>query len=530
MFRFAPPARAALLLAVSIMTTLAACGGGTKGPSPALSPLASSPGAATGKRVVDLATTEPAFSLETQVQDLASGSGNVATGDFNGDGEPDLLVGAPQADGPRGSRVDAGEAYVFFGPLEGTRQAKDADVTIYGALPGDSLGFAVLAGDLNGDKTDDVIVGAPGVTAGFDPRSDQGRVYVFYGGRNLEKVDELDLAGDVYDFTLTGAEGFSRAGNALARGDINGDGKADLIVGAPFAGRKPGTPPGGERTTVGEVYVIFGGKQLSGELNVAATAPDLVLAGPEALGQFGSAVAAGDVNDDGVDDVIVSAHRSGASLGRAEAGAVYIFFGGKRATGKISVQEGGQSATILGPAPSAGFGFPLTAMDFNGDGADDIAAGGRSDGPAGRLTLGSVRIIFGGKDLAAEIDLAQTPADVMLQASSPVELLPSSLAAGDADGDGAGDLAIGSALAEGDGRMGAGKAYVVPGAKDLAAELDITSAAQTVVIGAEADERLGSAVAIGAGPGRKPSLFVTAPGGGPGTKGGNVYIVPLRTP
>jgi hypothetical protein len=454
----------------------------------------------------------------------------VATGDFNHDGEPDLLVGAPQADGPKGARVDAGEAYVFFGPLNGRRQAKDADVVIYGALPGDSLGFAVLAGDLNGDKTDDVIVGAPGVTAGFDPRSDQGRVYVFYGGSDFEKVHELDLASDVYDFTLTGAEGFSRAGNALAMGDVNGDGKADLIVGAPFAGRKPGTPPGGERTTIGEVYVVFGGKQLSGELNVAASAPGLVLAGPEALGQFGSAVAAGDVNGDGIDDVIVSAHRSGASLGRAEAGAVYVFFGRKGITGKLSVQEGQQSAAILGPAPSAGFGSPLAAADFNGDGVDDIAAGGRSDGPAGKLTLGSVRIIFGAKDLGGEIDLGQTPAGVELLASSPAELLPSALAAGDADGDGLGDLAIGSSLAEGGGRMGAGKAYVVPGARELGGQLEIPSAAMTVVIGAGADERLGNALAVGRGPGNKPSLFATAPGGEPGSKSGKVYIVPLETP
>ncbi len=530
MFRFHARAWAAVLLAVAVVTGVAACGGGEHGGSQATSTPKSSPEGGAGVLMIDLAAVEPAFSIKAKGQDLASGSINVATGDFNGDGEADILVGAPQADGPRGARADAGEAYVFFGPLSGAHEAKDADVTIYGALPGDSLGFSVLAGDLNGDDVDDVIVGAPGVTAGFDPRSDQGRVYVFYGGRDLEKTKEFDLASDVYDFTLTGAEGFSRAGNALAMGDINGDGKTDLIVGAPFAGRKPGTAPGGERTAVGEVYVIFGGKELSGELNVAATSPDLILSGPEALGQFGSAVATGDVNDDGIDDVIVSAHRSGTSFGRPEAGAVYVFFGGKGVRGKISVQEGGQNATLLGPAPSAGFGFPLAVIDFNGDGAGDIAAGGRSDGPAGPLTLGSVRIIFGGKDIGGETDLAQTPADVLLQATSPTDLLPTSLAAGDGDGDGTGDLAIGSALAEGDGRMGAGKVYVLLGRHSLGGEADISSMAQTVVIGAQADERLGSAIAIGSGPGSKPSLFLTAPGGGSGTKDGKVYVVPVGAP
>jgi len=161
---------------------------------------------------------------------------------------------------------------------------------------------------------------------------------------------------------------------------------------------------------------------------------------------------------------------------------------------------------------------------------DDIAAGGRSDGPAGKLTLGSVRIIFGAKDLGGEIDLGQTPAGVELLASSPAELLPSALAAGDADGDGLSDLAIGSSLAEGGGRMGAGKAYVVPGARDLGGQLEIPLAAMTVVIGAGADERLGNALAVGRGPGNKPSLIATAPGGEPGSKSGKVYIVPLETP
>jgi hypothetical protein len=111
-----------------------------------------------------------------------------------------------------------------------------------------------LAGDLNRDDTDDIIVGAPGVTAGFDPRSDQGRAYVFYGSADVGDESELDLTEDVFDAAITGAEGFSRLGHAMDVGDVNGDGTQDLVAGAPFAGRKPGTPPGGERTSLGEVH------------------------------------------------------------------------------------------------------------------------------------------------------------------------------------------------------------------------------------------------------------------------------------
>ncbi len=466
--------------------------------------------------------------------DLATGSTSVALGDFNDDGEPDALIGAPAADGPDGSRVDAGEAYVVFGPLEGERDAGkgQADITIFGALPGDGLGFTVLAGDLNDDGKDDVLVGAPGVTAGFDPRSDQGRVYVFYGGKDIEKKSQLDLASDVYDFTVTGAEGFSRLGDAIALGDVNGDEKTDLVVGAPFAGRAVGSPPGSARTTLGEVYVVFGGVDLFGELNIAATAPDVLLSGGEAFGQFASAVAVADVNGDGVDDIAVGAHRSSGQT--AQGGAVYVFFGRDGIGGRITVENGEQDATILAPAASASFGFPLVSGDFNGDGTADLAAGARTEGHGDTLTAGAVRIIFGGKDIDGERDLSSEAADVTIPGPDAGLLMPSALAVADVDGDRASDLVIGSMLAAGpESRLGAGAVYVMRGGGALPPEIKLPDASASTVFGAAADDRLGNALAAGKASGDSMGLLIVAPGVDPDSERvdyGAIYAVTLETP
>jgi hypothetical protein len=96
---------------------------------------------------------------------------------------------------------------------QGTR-----DMTVYGAKEGDQLGTSVLAADLNGDGVDDIVVGAPGVTAGDDPRTDQGRAYVFFGSDSVPET--VDLADGGFDFTVTGAEGFSRLAHPMASGDL----------------------------------------------------------------------------------------------------------------------------------------------------------------------------------------------------------------------------------------------------------------------------------------------------------------------
>lgn len=528
-------APAAALLAAALVILAAACGGDsgdTGTPTPPGSPGATEQAAPVRRVTIDLGSGgAPTMYTGQDPADLVNVSSSLALGDFNDDGDPDALIGAPQADGPGDSREDAGEAYVILGPLDKGRGlgGGEADVTIFGAAEGDGLGFTVASGDINDDGVDDVLVGAPGVTAGFDPRSDQGRVYVFFGGKDFGDDPERDLSQDVFDFTVTGAEGFSRLGHAMDTGDVNGDGAQDLVVGAPFAGRKPGTPPGGERTALGEVYVIYGGDGLSGEKNIARDEFDALLSGEVAFGQFGASVGVGDVNGDGREDIVAGAYRASADAQATGSGFAYVFYGGSEMRGRRSVQDGDQDVTITGPTASS-LGFPLAVGDFNGDKVEDMALGAQLESSGLLNRQGAVHIILGSSDLADTIDAAEAT-DITITGSISAELFPSALAAADVDGDGAADLIAGSALASaGDDRPGGGMVHIFTKMAAVPETIDLeTDTASASVLGAAADDRLGGAVTGGEVLDGARGILALAAMADAGNRNdvGAVYVIPV---
>jgi hypothetical protein len=186
-----------------------------------------------------------------------AGRSIAAVGDVNGDGRPDLLIGAYKASAP--GRPDSGQAYVIYGkphtgivdlrnvgkdPSLGFRIDGAAGSTCLGVPCGDEAGRSVAsAGDVNGDGRPDLLIGAPG--ASIDGKNQNGAVYVVYAPPAGTKV--IDLAyigtrGNHQGFRIDGEASGDLAGTAVASaGDLNGDGVPDVLVGAPESAVEAGT-------------------------------------------------------------------------------------------------------------------------------------------------------------------------------------------------------------------------------------------------------------------------------------------------
>lgn len=534
---FRPPLSAFFFsFALGVIALFTACNGGGQpsgSPTPTVTPVEG----LSGTRI-DLAETSPLLTIfGADSADFSEGFPTLATGDFNGDGRHDYLIGAAQGDGSDNSREDAGEAYVILGE-DDQPESLDlaegvADVIVYGESPGDNLGWTVLAADINADGLDDVILGAPGTTGELDPRTDQGRVYVFFGSDDLEGI--FDLADAPSDLTFTGAEGFSRIGSAMTSGDVNGDGVPDLILGAPFAGRARGTPPGSSRTQVGEVYVVFGSPALSGQVSAHLDEQDFTVGGTQRNRQFGASVDAGDVNGDGIDDIVVGAPRVDVETDegkRTSAGAVYVFFGSSTLGGRTSIEEDAQDVEILGVDEEGFFGFPALVGDVSGDATDDLVIGARQSPPLGsdRFAAGETYVVYGDSTLEGVLDIADGGYDALILGAQASQLLPVSMLLADATGDGTSDIILGSTVGIAD-RDRAGILYLLEGGSSLSGQLDMAGELAAVsILGAEEDDRLGAAVAL-AEVGGEPALLALAPGAeGPEEQrpdSGRIYLIGL---
>jgi hypothetical protein len=543
-----------LLIGTALLAlTVAACGQEEEAPTSVatVTPAVGSPSAlATGTPVVgpgqplvvDLATVSPLLTIHAaDAGDLANDIPSLAVGDFNGDGTDDLLLGARFGDGPDNTREDAGEAYVIFGSpgLAGTVDiaAGQQDLTIFGAKPGDNLGYSVAAADVNDDGLDDIIVSAPlseGPEVGA--RTDRGEVYVIFGQSALGGT--IDIAAGEQQVTVIAAEGFSLLGDSIGVGDVNGDGIVDMVLGGPFAGRVPGTPPGGPRTELGEVYVIFGSPTLGGSISIPEGQQDFTISGPEQWSELGDATAVGDVNDDGIDDIIAVAEAADGPEGsRPNTGVVYVVFGSASLEGMTDTAKDQQDITILGADPKDALGFCATSGDVNGDHIDDLVlVAQRANGPdESRTTAGEAYVIYGSPHLKGTIDILKGDQDVTIIGADADDLLSSCRADRDVNGDGVADVILGSGFARGpdNSRDGAGEAYVIFGSAELPPALDLAQGGQDIVFfGAEDNDGLGAGVASGDlnGDGQEEIILVASSSEAAGSanarpRAGEVYVI-----
>jgi hypothetical protein len=400
-----------------------------------------------------------AAGLTVYGDDVGGESGHgLAVGDINADGTDDLIIGAIRADSP--GRVDAGETYVIFGggslPSTIDLNSTAADLTVYGDDASDFSGHALAAGDINGDGSDDLIIGAPYA----DPAGggDAGETYVIFGGGPLPST--VDLNATAADLTVYGADAGDVSGISVAAADIDGDGTDDLIIAARYA-----DPAGGSEA--GETYVIFGGGSLPSTIDLNSTAADLTVYGDDGGDISGNAVAGGDINGDGVDDLIIAApHASPA--GGVGAGEIYVIYGGTSLPSTIDLNSTAPSLTIYGDDAGDHFGSGIdagvAAGDINGDGVDDLAIGASLADPAGGSEAGEAYVIYGGASLPSTIDLNSTAADLTVYGDDAGDNFSYAVATGNINGDGTDDVIIGARGADPAGGVDAGETYVIYGA------------------------------------------------------------------
>ena len=402
-----------------------------------------------------------------------SGFSVSATGDVNGDGIDDVIIGAFGAN--PNDKTNAGESYVVFGTAQGFPASLDLSTLdgsngfiINGIDVGDLSGFSVSgAGDINGDGINDVIIGA--FEADPNDRLQAGESYVVFGtAQGFPATLELANLDGSNGFAINGIDAGDQTGISVsAAGDINGDGIDDVIIGANFANPN-------DRFQAGESYVVFGtvqGFPATLELANLDGSNGFAINGIDENDRSGFSVsAAGDVNADGIDDVII-----GASLAdpndNSSAGESYVVFGtvqGFTASLDLTTLDGTNGFVINGIDANDFSGISVSAAgDVNGDGINDLIIGALGAAPNGNDAAGESYVVFGtDQGFTASLDLVTLDGTngFVINGIDVGDFSGSSVsAAGDVNGDSINDLIIGAPLADPNDNETAGESYVIFG-------------------------------------------------------------------
>ena len=317
----------------------------------------------------------PDWMVESNQADAAFGTSVSTAGDVNGDGFDDVIVGAP---GFSNGQDNEGAAFVYYGSATGLSPSQNK--VVMSNQSASNFGWSVAtAGDVDGDGYSEVIVGAPDYDNG---QENEGAVFVYRGSAagldtTLKWTAELDQANAVFGTSVATA------------GDVNGDGYADVIIGAPGYTN--------DHSKEGAAFVYHGSKENG--LSTVPSSPAGPIPNPdwrvesdqENAGLGWSVATAGDVNKDGYAEVIVGApwYRNG----QTDRGAAFVYHGS--ASGLNSTFNWSSESN----QENAGLGWSVaTADDVNKDGYSDVVIGAPWYDAGENSESGAAFLYHGGSD------------------------------------------------------------------------------------------------------------------------------------